>query len=153
MGSHSGRQREANHKSNRSNLMKSSSNQNLEHAASELNDIDLKCLEENSGIAKCELNNIYHKFMRESLNSELDLDRFVLLYRSLTDNPPDFLDENPQFIFDTFDKDHNGKVSFREFVYAYALTFAGNIEKKLEYIFELYDMDNDGYLDIDEIYR
>lgn len=153
MGSHSGRQRGANHKSNRSNLMKSISNQNLQNTETELSDIDLKYLEENTGIDKCELNNIYHKFMRESLNSELDLDRFVLFYRSLTDNPPDFLDENPQFIFDTFDKDHNGKISFREFVFAYSLTFPGNLEKKLKYTFELYDMDNDGYLDIDEIYR
>lgn len=36
---------------------------------------------------------------------------------------------------------------------AYALLSSGNLEKKIEYTFHLYDLDQNGYLDLDEVYR
>lgn len=161
MGAHSGRIQGHNHVK-RSNShskphrtpLESTDGSTHEYEPSELSDADYKYLEESTRMSRTELKKIYHNYMRESVNGELDLDGFVEFYRSLTlDDSPAFLDENPQFIFDTFDKDHSGRVSFREFMSAYVLTSPGNLEKKLEYTFELYDMDNDGFLDLDEIYR
>ena len=106
-------------------------------------------------MSRSEIKSIYQDFVKESVNGELDLEGFIDFYSSLSTDRlvKEFLKNNAQFIFDTFDKDHNGSVSFREFMCAYVLTTPGNLEKKLEYTFELYDMDGNGYLDLDEIYR
>lgn len=120
-----------------------------------LSDADYKYLTAASGMTRPEIHEIYKKFHEDAVDGELDLVGFVAFYHSLTNEPPEWLDDakHTQFVFDTFDKDHSGKVSFREFINAYVLTSAGNLEKKLEYCFELYDLDNSGYLDLDEIYR
>lgn len=122
--------------------------------AAEINEADFNYIVEQTGMSRAEIRSMYKQFVRESLgDGELDLSGFVAFYKSLSTDPPAFLDENPAFIFDVFDKDHNGKVSFREFMCAYVLTSPGRLDKKLAYTFELYDLDNNGYLDIDEIFR
>lgn len=155
MGAHSGK---ANTKFKRhsspSRRRLSVDDAHLEADASILSEADYKYLIEQTHLSRAEIKSIHNKFVRESVNGdELDLNGFVEFYKSLSTDPPAFLDENAEFIFDTFDKDHNGKVSFREFMCAYVLTTPGHLEKKLEYTFDLYDMDGNGYLDLDEIYR
>jgi Ca2+-binding EF-hand superfamily protein len=120
---------------------------------SDLTEADYNFLEHETGLSRHEISRIHSKFIKEASNGELGHDEFLDFYYSLTAEPPAFLQENSQFIFDSFDKDHNGKVSFREFLNAYVLTSPGNLQRKIEYTFELYDMDNNGYLDIEEIYR
>lgn len=123
--------------------------------SSTLSEPDYKYIVEQTGLSRSEIKSIYQDFVKESVNGELDLEGFIDFYSSLSTDRlvKEFLKNNAQFIFDTFDKDHNGRVSFREFMCAYVLTTPGNLEKKLEYTFELYDMDGNGYLDLDEIYR
>lgn len=119
-----------------------------------LSETDLNTLVAETGLSRSQVLEIYTKFLKEAdPNGELNLDHFLDLYHSITENPPEYLEENAEFIFDQFDKDHNGKVSFREFLNAFILTSPGNLQKKAEYTFELYDMDNSGFLDIEEMYR
>ncbi len=53
-------------------------------------------------------------------------------------------------IFDR--RDQNGRISFQEFITAYSLTQPGNLEDKIKYTFDKYDVDGSGFLDIDELY-
>ncbi|CAF0745540.1 unnamed protein product [Adineta steineri] len=54
-------------------------------------------------------------------------------------------------IYQAFDTDNNGKVDFKEFVIGFLLTTKGSMEEKLDYTFQLYDIDKDGYIDQSEI--
>ncbi len=52
-----------------------------------------------------------------------------------------------------FRKDHDGLLELKEFLHGCALLFLskGDKKSKLEYIFDLYDTNNDGYLSFKEI--
>uniref|UniRef100_A0A914VQT5 EF-hand domain-containing protein n=1 Tax=Plectus sambesii TaxID=2011161 RepID=A0A914VQT5_9BILA len=51
-----------------------------------------------------------------------------------------------QLVFNTFDEDGNGKISFEEFVQALSILLRGTNEQKLEWVFDLYDMHNRGFI-------
>lgn len=121
--------------------------------STELKEVDYKYLSEQTGMSISDIKALHQKFSRGATNGELDLEAFVEFYKLLTPDPPEILKTNPRYVFDMFDKDHNGRVSFREFMIAFVLVSPGNLERKLEYTFELFDTDGNGYLDVLEIHR
>lgn len=66
-------------------------------------------------------------------------------------DPADRLDEICNFAFNAFDPDNNGKIEFSEFLVAFSLLTKGDLKKKLEFCFEIYDIDNNGYITKDEL--
>ncbi|CAF4162443.1 unnamed protein product, partial [Rotaria magnacalcarata] len=54
-------------------------------------------------------------------------------------------------IYKAFDVDNNGKVDIKEFAVGFLLTTKGSVEEKLDYTFQLYDIDKDGFIDQSEI--
>jgi Ca2+-binding EF-hand superfamily protein len=50
-----------------------------------------------------------------------------------------------------FDSDGNGFLDFKEFLMAINVATCQTEESKLVWVFKLYDVDNDGVLDIDEL--
>lgn len=54
-------------------------------------------------------------------------------------------------LFVLFDKDSNGVIDRREFVTGIAMLAKGSIEEKLELTFKAYDIDNSGYIDLEEL--
>jgi Ca2+-binding EF-hand superfamily protein len=114
---------------------------------------DYTYLMNQTGKSRSHITSLFHKFSKRSLDGELTHEEFCDFFLSISPNPPEFLRDNSQFVFDSFDYDQNGTVSFKEFLTAYVLLSPGNLEKKIEYTFHLYDIDKNGYLDIDEVYR
>jgi neuronal calcium sensor 1 len=114
---------------------------------------DYVYLMEQTSLTKKEIDEMFEKFSANSTQGELNHNEFVQLFKLLSTDESEYLDRHSEFIFDSFDKDHNGRISFKEFLVAYALLSKGDIEKKIEYTFTLYDLDNNGYLDIDEVFR
>ncbi|XP_043257006.1 neuronal calcium sensor 1-like isoform X1 [Colletes gigas] len=51
-----------------------------------------------------------------------------------------------QIVFNTFDRDGDGIVSFQDLVTEIALITNGNLDQKLSWIFSFYDLNGDGYI-------
>uniref|UniRef100_A0A8C4X123 Kv channel interacting protein 2 n=1 Tax=Eptatretus burgeri TaxID=7764 RepID=A0A8C4X123_EPTBU len=55
------------------------------------------------------------------------------------------------FLFNAFDRDHNGSISFEDFVQGLSLLLRGSINDKLNWAFNLYDINKDGYVTKEEM--
>ncbi|XP_037531897.1 Kv channel-interacting protein 4 [Nematolebias whitei] len=55
------------------------------------------------------------------------------------------------FLFNAFDTDHNGSVSFEDFVMGLSILLRGTVQEKLIWAFNLYDINKDGYITKEEM--
>lgn len=93
--------------------------------APELTKKDYDFLTKQTGLPKEEVKKIFDKFNANNPDGKLDKKEFVRLYDELRSEPPEVLDEISVYVFDAFDKDNNGSITFNEFMVAYALTSRG----------------------------
>jgi Ca2+-binding EF-hand superfamily protein len=117
----------------------------------QLSESDYTFLINQSGLSRLDIKELFDKFMAGNPDGELDRKEFSKLYCSLRYESPELLDEITEFIFKAFDANKSGTISFSEFLIGYSLTSKGDLKRKLEYAFELYDSDGNGYLDQKEI--
>jgi Ca2+-binding EF-hand superfamily protein len=83
-------------------------------------------------------------------NGFLFKEDFFKLYKELyphKENTTSFL----SLLFDGFDKDKSGVVTFSEFLIAVSLSGQNDAEKKLRLAFSIYDYNNNGKLEREEI--
>ncbi|KAH0616281.1 hypothetical protein JD844_027287, partial [Phrynosoma platyrhinos] len=66
---------------------------------------------------------------------------------SLTENSTTYA----HFLFNAFDTDHNGCVSFEDFVMGLSILLRGTVQEKLNWAFNLYDINKDGYITKEEM--
>ena len=116
-----------------------------------LKDKDIKFLSQQTGLDTATIKSVYDKFMASNPDGQLDRNEFVRLYDELRAESRDKLDEISQFVFAVFDQDRSGTINFNEFLVAFALTSRGDPNKKLEYAFDVYDVDDNGYMDRAEL--
>ncbi|XP_071370324.1 A-type potassium channel modulatory protein KCNIP1 isoform X2 [Centroberyx affinis] len=55
------------------------------------------------------------------------------------------------YLFNAFDTAHNGSIKFEDFVTALSILLRGSVREKLQWTFNLYDINRDGYINKEEM--
>ena len=92
---------------------------------------DYKFLTTQTGMTKEQIDGIFSKFNNNNADGVLDKREFTKLYIELRPEPAEKIDEIASYVFNAFDTDNNGSVSFNEFLVAYAMTSRGDQKAKL----------------------
>jgi Ca2+-binding EF-hand superfamily protein len=117
-----------------------------------ITDDEIDYFKTHTNLSRSEIKEIFKQFNKECTNGQLDQHEFNELFKRLNKNGSKSFEDSVKFAFDVFDHDKSGKISFKEFILTYALLQPDNLERKIVNTFNAFDLDHNGYLDIDEIY-
>lgn len=112
--------------------------------SAKLSSNDVKDLKTITYFDKNELQQWYRDFMRECPEGVLRKGEFRAIYQQFF--PAGDSTNFAGFVFDVFDSNKRGSISFREFIVALSVTSRGTMDEKLDWAFSLYDLDGDGYI-------
>ncbi|XP_071288720.1 Kv channel-interacting protein 4 isoform X2 [Agelaius tricolor] len=109
----------------------------------------LELLEAQSKFTKKELQILYRGFKNECPSGVVNEETFKEIYSQFF--PQGDSTTYAHFLFNAFDTDHNGSVSFEDFVMGLSVLLRGTVQEKLNWAFNLYDINKDGYITKEEM--
>nr|CDS26583.1 neuronal calcium sensor [Hymenolepis microstoma] len=110
---------------------------------------DLNFLMNNTNFTKKQIKEWYQGFIRDCPSGQLSKKKFIEVYSSFF--PTGDADQFCTHVFRTFDKDNSGKIDFNEFLLAINITSGGQPKEKLEWAFQMYDIDGNGTIEKKEM--
>lgn len=114
---------------------------------SSLSQEDINAFQEITNFTESDLNRLHRRFRKIDVDGSgtLSTDEFLGIPQ---------LAANPLLsrIIDLFDANHDKEIDFHEFVSALSLFSHGKDERKLQFAFQIYDMDGDGFIGNGELY-
>ncbi|XP_033741515.1 neurocalcin homolog [Pecten maximus] len=119
------------------------------HSTSTLRPKELKDLQINTHFSEKELHDWYKNFRQDYPSGFLTLDNFISIYSKCF--PEGDAETFATQAFRTFDTNGDGVVNFREFMCALSVKSRGHSDQKLRWAFQMYDVDNNGYVSRDEM--
>ncbi|XP_059152946.1 Kv channel-interacting protein 4-like isoform X3 [Physella acuta] len=96
-----------------------------------------------------ELQIMYRGFKQECPTGIVNEETFKEIYAQFF--PQGDASAYAHYVFNTFDHDHNGSISFEEFVMGLSVLSRGTFQERLQWAFSLYDVNGDGVITKDEM--
>jgi len=109
----------------------------------------LTYLLENSRYNKKELKQIYKRFSTFVTDGNMSKDQFIDIYLNCSNSKN--ISVIAEHIFRTCDVDENQSIDFIEFIGCLSVTTRGTLMEQIKWIFDLYDINHDGAIEIEEI--
>ena len=101
------------------------------------------------GVTKTNYCRLVLSFQRDCPSGQLTRSKFLEVYSGFF--PEGNADKFCEHVFRTFDQDNSGKIDFKEFLLAINITSAGKPEEKLQWAFQMYDINSDGTIERSEM--
>ncbi|XP_016355773.1 Kv channel-interacting protein 2 [Sinocyclocheilus anshuiensis] len=112
---------------------------------------DLEILQEETEFSKKELQFLYRAFKNECPSGVVTEDVFKIIYSQFF--PQGDSRTYAHYLFEAFDTNRNGCLSFKEFVAGLSLILRGSIYDRLNWVFNFYDLDKDGFITREEMMK
>ncbi|XP_068452364.1 calsenilin isoform X3 [Clinocottus analis] len=96
-----------------------------------------------------ELQSLYRGFKNECPSGMVDEETFKTIYSQFF--PQGDATTYAHFLFNAFDMDRNGSIRFEDFVIGLSVLLRGSVTEKLNWAFNLYDINKDGYVTKEEM--
>ena len=111
---------------------------------SKLKPRDLKELAKTTTFSQQEIKAYYKEFKKNSKTGVMTVDDFKQLYSNFFPNgdPSEFA----QHTFRVFDENGDGILDFRELIVSMSVMKSGNMDDRLKWAFNMYDIDGNGYI-------
>ncbi|XP_032986283.1 Kv channel-interacting protein 2 isoform X5 [Rhinolophus ferrumequinum] len=109
----------------------------------------LEQLQEQTKFTRKELQVLYRGFKNECPSGIVNEENFKQIYSQFF--PQGDSSTYATFLFNAFDTDHDGSVSFEDFVAGLSVILRGTIDDRLNWAFNLYDLNKDGCITKEEM--
>uniref|UniRef100_A0A3P9JPI9 EF-hand domain-containing protein n=1 Tax=Oryzias latipes TaxID=8090 RepID=A0A3P9JPI9_ORYLA len=106
-------------------------------------------LEAQTNFNKRELQVLYRGFKNECPSGAVNEDTFKQIYSQFF--PHGDASTYAHYLFNAFDTGHTGSIKFEDFVTALSILLRGSVTEKLQWTFNLYDINRDGYINKEEM--
>ncbi|KAB5567850.1 hypothetical protein PHYPO_G00237570 [Pangasianodon hypophthalmus] len=124
--------------------LEDSSDSDLELATVRHQPEGLEQLQAQTKFTRKELQSLYRGFKNECPSGLVDEETFKTIYSQFF--PQGDATTYAHFLFNAFDLDRNGSIRFEDFVIGLSVLLRGSVTEKLNWAFNLYDINKDGYI-------
>ncbi|XP_011477216.1 calsenilin isoform X6 [Oryzias latipes] len=128
---------------------KDSSDSDLELSTVRHQPEGLDQLQAQTKFTRKELQSLYRGFKNECPSGLVDEETFKSIYSQFF--PQGDASTYAHFLFNAFDLDRNGSIRFEDFVIGLSVLLRGSVTEKLNWAFNLYDINKDGYITKEEM--